>query len=105
MKVPPVVRPENIERLAMAVYPSFAMLAGMELDVFTTLKDGPLTGRQVAATLGVDSVRLKALLYALVAAGLLTVDDERFSNTREASQFLVRGRPDYVGRRHSPCRR
>jgi hypothetical protein len=53
MKVAPVVRPENIERLAMAIYPSFAMLAGMELDVFTTLKDGPLTGRQVAATLGV----------------------------------------------------
>jgi hypothetical protein len=43
----PVTRAETIERLAAAVYPSFAMLAGMELDVFTTLKDGPLTGRQV----------------------------------------------------------
>ena len=69
-----VVRPEKIERLAMAVYPSFAMLAGMELDVFTTLKDGPLTGLQIAATLGVDPIRLPPLLYALVAADLLTVD-------------------------------
>jgi predicted O-methyltransferase YrrM len=105
MTTTPVVRPEKIERLAMAVYPSFAMLAGMELDVFTTLKDGPLTGLQVAATLGVNPIRLNPLLYALVTAGLLTVDGERFDNTPEASQFLVRGRPDYVGMRHHAYRR
>src|SRR5262245_58916593 len=105
MTTTPVVRPEKIERLAMAVYPSFAMLAGMELDVFTTLSDGPLTGLQVASTLGVDPIRLKPLLYALVTAGLLTVDGERLDNTPEASQFLVRGRPDYVGMRHHAYRR
>src|SRR5262249_55380340 len=78
MNATPVERPEKIERLARAVYPSFAMLAGMELDVFTPLKDGPLTGLQIAATLGIDPIRLHPLLYALVAADLLTVDGERF---------------------------
>src|SRR5262245_14042720 len=101
----PVTRAGTIERHAAAVYPSFAMLAGMELDVFTTLKDVPLTGRQIAATLGVDPIRLNALLYALVAAGLLTVEGESFNNTPEASQFLVRGRPDYIGMRHHAYRR
>ena len=105
MSTSPFDRAETIERLALAVYPSFAMLAGMELDVFTTLKDGALTGRQVASTLGVDPIRLNALLYALVAAGLLTLDDERFNNTPEASQFLVRGRADYIGMRHQAYRR
>jgi predicted O-methyltransferase YrrM len=105
MAASPVDRAETVERLAGAVYPSFAMLAGMELDVFTTLKDGPLTGRQVATTLGVDPIRLNALLYALVAAGLLAVDGESFNNTPEASQFLVRGRPDYIGMRHHAYRR
>jgi predicted O-methyltransferase YrrM len=105
MNATPVERPEKIERLAMAVYPSFAMLAGMELDVFTTLKDGPLTGLQIAATLGVDPVRLHPLLYALVAADLVTVDGERFHNTPEAGHFLVRGRPDYIGMRHQAYRR
>jgi hypothetical protein len=33
--------PKTIETLADAVYPSFALLAGMELDLFTPLKDGP----------------------------------------------------------------
>lgn len=98
-------RAETVERLAAAVYPSFAMLAGMELDVFTTLKDGPLTGRQIAATLGVDPVRLAALLYALAAARLLTTDGDSFNNTPEAGQFLVRGRPDYIGMRHHAYRR
>ena len=105
MKRDSVLRPEKIERLAMAVYPSFAMLAGMELDVFTSLNDGPLTGGQVATALGVDPTRLKPLLYALVAASLLRVDGDRFANTPEASHFLVRGSPDYVGMRHQAYRR
>jgi methyltransferase family protein/O-methyltransferase len=98
-------RLETVERLAAAVYPSFAMLAGMELDVFTVLKDGPLTSRQIAATLGVNPIRLTPLLYALVAADLLMVDGERFNNSPEANQFLVRGRPSYIGMRHHAYRR
>ena len=35
-------QPETINRLFNAVYPSFAMLAGMELDLFTPLDAGPL---------------------------------------------------------------
>jgi hypothetical protein len=33
-------QPTTIQKLAAAVYPSFAMLAGMQRDVFTPLKDG-----------------------------------------------------------------
>ena len=93
-------RPETIDRLASAVYPSFAMLAGMQLDLFTPLKDGPMSAEQLAKALGVRPDKLKPLLYALVAAELLTVKDDRFSNTTEAKHFLVRGRPTYMGGRH-----
>jgi len=98
-------RPETIERLAMAVYPSFALLAGIELDIFTTLKDGPLSAAQVATALGVDPIRVKPLLYALVASGLLRVDGDKFDNTPESSHFLIRGRPEYIGMRHQAYRR
>jgi hypothetical protein len=37
----PPLRPETIEKLASAVYPAFAMVAGMQLDVFTPLKRAP----------------------------------------------------------------
>ena len=96
----PVPRPETIEKLVNAVYPSFAMLAGMQLDVFTPLKDGPLSAEHLAQALGVHPAKLTRLLYALVVAGLLTVDGDRFANTPEADEFLVRGRPAYRGGTH-----
>jgi hypothetical protein len=46
--------PKTIEALADAVYPSFAMLAGMALDLFTPLKDGPLTADEIARAAGTN---------------------------------------------------
>ncbi len=93
-------RPETIDKLASAVYPSFAMLAGMQLDLFTPLRDGPMSTEQVAEALGVGSDKLRPLLYALVAAELLMLEGDLFSNTPEADQFLVRGKTTYEGGRH-----
>jgi hypothetical protein len=73
------------------------MVAGMQLDVFTPLKDGPLRVEPLAEALGVKPQKLRPLLYALVAAELLTVQDECFANTPEAAHFLVRGQPAYRG--------
>ena len=93
----PPLRPDTIEKLNSAVYPSFAMVAGMQLDVFTPLKDGPMSVEHLAEALAVKPHKLRPLLYALVAAELLTVEDKRFSNTPEADHFLVRGQPAYLG--------
>jgi 2-hydroxy-4-(methylsulfanyl)butanoate S-methyltransferase len=94
------LQPTTMQQLASAVYPSFAMLAGMQLDVFTPLNDGPLTAAQLADVLGVNAEKLSRLLYALVTAELLTVDGDRFANTHEAQQFLINGKPTYLGGRH-----
>ncbi|MDP2603973.1 MAG: methyltransferase [Deltaproteobacteria bacterium] len=97
----PVVRPDTINQLRFAADGAFAMLAGMQLDVFTPLKDGPKTAEDVAQAIGVGSVRLRLLLYGLVAAGLLTEQDGCFLNTAEANRFLVKGSPSYIGNRHA----
>lgn len=76
------------------VYPPFSMLAGMQLDLFTSLKEGPLTNEQLANKIGVDAKKLKVLLYSLVAAELLNVDREYFTNTEAAAEYLVRGMPN-----------
>jgi hypothetical protein len=101
----PRIVPKTIERLADAVYPSFAMLAGMELDLFTPLKDGSLTAEEIAQAVGTDRAKTAPLLHALVAVGLLKFDGGRFLNSEEADQFLVQGRPDYIGMRHRAYRR
>jgi hypothetical protein len=99
-------RAEIIEDLGTAVYPSFAMLAGLQLDVFTPMANGPMDVNQIAQAIGVHPEKLEPLLYALTAIGLLCVDDGRFSNGPEASEFLVQGRSTYVGmRQHAYLRR
>ena len=74
------------------------MLAGMQLDLFTPLKDGALSAGQLAESLGVRQDNLTPLLYALVAAELLLVGGELFSNTPEADAYLVQGKPAYKGK-------
>jgi hypothetical protein len=76
------------------------MLAGMQLDLFTALQDRAQTPPQLATTLGVGAGRLRLLLYALVAAGLLTEQDGHFANTPEAQHFLVQGTPTSLGPLH-----
>ena len=90
----------NIEELEWAVWPSFALLAGIRLDLFTPLKDGPLSVEQIADKLGVRADKLKPLLCALAAAGLLQAENGLFSNSREANRFLVRGLSSYRGGKH-----
>lgn len=90
-------RSETIDRLSEAPFSSFAMLAGMQLDVFTGLRDSPMSAEQIAMALSVQPEKLTPLLYALTAAGLLTLKGDLFANTAEADHYLVNGRPDYVG--------
>lgn len=82
----PVPRPDTINKLRFAADAAFAMLAGMQLDVFTPLQEGPKTAEGIAHAFGVGPARLRLLLYGSVVAGLLTEQDGRFSNTSEASQ-------------------
>jgi hypothetical protein len=97
---PRVPRPDTIQALRWGADAAFAMLAGLQLNVFTPLQGGPLTPAQLAEAIGVGPVRLRLLLYALVAAGLLTEQDGRFANTPEAQHFLVQGPPTSLGGLH-----
>ncbi len=92
--------PEIVNRLRTQHVLSMAMLAGMQLELFTPLAKGPMSADELADSLGVDAAKLSPLLYALVAAELLTVKDGLFSNTAESDRFLVKGRPAYMGGAH-----
>jgi SAM-dependent methyltransferase len=85
------------DKLADLPYPAFALVAGVKLDLFTPLADGPMTVEALASALAVEPLKLRPLLYALVVSGLLTVEDEAFANTPETDHYLVRGRAEYLG--------
>jgi predicted O-methyltransferase YrrM len=94
------LKPEAFFRNVLSIYSPMAMLAGMQLDVFTPLKDGPMKAAELAGALGLQTEKLEILLYSLVRAELLMVNGGRFANTPEADAFLVRGRPGYLGSNH-----
>jgi SAM-dependent methyltransferase len=94
------VQPATIQRLQDAVAPAFALLGGMQLDLFTPMAAGEQTAEELAARLGVDANRLSRLLYALAATGLVTAREGRFGNGPEAADFLVRGGPRFMGGSH-----
>ena len=92
----------SIEGLYMSVYPAFALLAAIQLDLFSalaeesTLAGGCVSASQVAARLHVAEARLQPLLDALAVAGLVEKSGALYSNGAEADRTLVRGRPDYL---------
>jgi SAM-dependent methyltransferase len=93
-------QPDIFFQIKSAARATAAMLAGMELDLFTPLKDGPLNAVQLASKLEVYADKLGPLLYALVIAGLLTEKDGEFSNTPETNKFFVKGNVGYLGDIH-----
>src|SRR5262245_47807298 len=82
-------RPETIERLQAGVGPALALLAGMQLEVFTHLAGRPRDAAALATAMGVAEDRLQRLLYALVASELLELRAGAFANTPEAARYLV----------------
>jgi predicted O-methyltransferase YrrM len=79
-----------------SVYPAFALLAGMQLDLFTPLSERPYSAPQLAQQLQVDEDRLQRLLLALVQANLLTWDGDCFATTTETAVYLNRHHPQYM---------
>lgn len=70
---------------------------GIDLHVFDTLAEAPMTARHLAQRLRLDARGLLILLNALVALGLLRRDEETFSLAAGVAELLVRGRPTYLG--------
>lgn len=87
---------QKVTGLIDGVYPAFAMLAGLQLDVFTPLSQRPFTPQKLAQQLQVDQLRLSRLLFALTQAGLLTWDGACFAATEETAVYLNRQHPRYM---------
>mgnify|MGYP003701379965 FL=1 len=84
--IEPVAIMDNLH----AVFPAMALVAGVQLGVFTALETGPGKAGWIAENIGVQAAKLTPLLYALVVADVLQVEDDVFSNTPEATKFLVK---------------
>src|SRR5215217_3712365 len=89
---------DGILSLAYAFRGSKALLAAVELEVFTVLGDATLPASTLAERTGVAERGATDFFDALVALGMLErYTKGGYSNTVQSAHFLNRTRPNYIG--------
>ena len=88
---------QTIRQFQRAVYPAYALLGAIRLDLFTHLSGCSKTVTQLSDLLSLNHDKLQSLLYFLATTGLLNVSEGIFSNSEEAEKFLVKSSRDYIG--------
>jgi len=89
--------PMAVMRISSAYWHSSVLHVAHSLDVFTQLKDGPATVKELAAKCHADERGMELILIACVGLGLLEKQGDTFSNGDIAQTFLVKGGPRYQG--------
>ena len=89
--------PDAILQLGLAFWGSKALLSAVELGLFTTLADGPLTGETLTAKLGLQPRGTTDWLDALVSLGMLRRTGGHYANSPATDLFLDRAKPTYLG--------
>ncbi|UPJ44165.1 methyltransferase [Bradyrhizobium sp. 40] len=92
------ITPDRLFSLGTGYRCAKVLLCAVELDVFTALGGQPRAAADLARMVGVHSRSACDFFDALVALGLLERDaDGRYANTMEASLYLDRNKPSYLG--------
>jgi predicted nicotinamide N-methyase len=87
----------RLQRIAQAYWESAALMAAVELEVFTAIAHGHDTIAAVARAVGTGERNAERLLTALTAMTLLERDGERFVNAPDVQRFLVKDGERYAG--------
>jgi predicted O-methyltransferase YrrM len=77
--------------------PAKVLMAANRLEVFNALGEELLPAREIAGRCGTHPRSTRLLLNACVALGFLRRQGDRYGNTPEGLQLLVRGKPTYIG--------
>jgi hypothetical protein len=87
----------RLQKMATAYWESAALMAAVELDIFTTIERGHDTAPALAKAVGMSDRNAERLLTALAALALLERNGERFSNAPDVQRFLVKDSDRYAG--------
>jgi predicted nicotinamide N-methyase len=87
----------RLQKMATAYWESAALMAAVELDVFTAIGRGQDTIPALAKAVGMSDRNAERLLTALTALTLLEREGERFANAPDVQRFLVKDSERYAG--------
>ena len=94
---PPRVDTVRLQNMALAYQHSAALMAAVELDLFSAVAAGARDVASLAESLGISGTNADRLSTACVALGLLTRTPGGFANAPDVERFLVRSSPSYAG--------
>jgi SAM-dependent methyltransferase len=87
----------RLQKMAQAYWESAALMAAVELEIFTAIAHGHDTIPTVSEATGISQRNAERLLTVLVAMTLLTREGERFANAPDVQRFLVKDGERYAG--------
>jgi hypothetical protein len=87
----------RLQKMATAYWESAALMAAVELDVFTAIERGQDTIPALAKAVGMSDRNAERLLTTLTALTLLERTGERFANAPDVQRFLVKDSDRYAG--------
>ena len=95
------VDPSHIMQVGMGFWASKTVLSAVELELFTKLGAGALSGEEIRELLGLHPRATYDFLDTLVALGFLQRtgdgEDGRYENTADGAFFLDKQSPAYIG--------
>lgn len=89
--------PEKVMQLITGGWAAAIVGSGARHGVFGALESGAANAEAVAQKTGISTRGAQAVLDGLTGLGLVTLANGRYANTPEASAFLVKGKPSYLG--------
>jgi ubiquinone/menaquinone biosynthesis C-methylase UbiE len=89
--------PKKIMRIITGGWATSILGAAAQHGIFTALEGNPDAAENVAKKTGISFRGAQALLDGLTGLDLLTLSEGRYQNSPDASLFLVKGKPSYLG--------
>ena len=87
----------RLQNIAQSYGQSAALMAAVEIGIFTAISHGAATYADVAVSVDIHPTNAERLMVMLCAAGLLEKTQDRHTNAPDVERFLVAGRPNYMG--------
>ncbi len=87
----------RLQNIAQSYGQSAALMAAVEIGLFTAISKGAGTYEEAAQALDIHPTNAERLMVMLCAAGLLEKTQGRHRNAPDVERFLVEGGPGYMG--------
>ena len=87
----------RLQRIARAYRETGALLAAVELELFSKISEGANTEGLLVNSLGISELNAERIVVACLGLGLIIRNQEFIENAPDVERFLVKSKSTYAG--------